>query len=108
MWLINLTPHDINFYDEEGSELLFTVPPSGIVTRRTVTEEIVDYVDEIPVVRQMFGEVQDLPEPEYDTIYIVSAITAKGLDRDDVFVPSRPVRDPDGRVIGCRALGRVD
>jgi hypothetical protein len=40
--------------------------------------------------------------------FVVSSIVAQAVpDRRDVFVPARPVRDEKGRIVACRALGRV-
>ena len=43
-----------------------------------------------------------------ETIYVVSSITAQECPgRADVFVPARPVRDEQGRVVACEALGMI-
>lgn len=44
----------------------------------------------------------------YETVYVVSSITAQAVPhRRDVFVPARLIRDEQGRIIACAALGRV-
>lgn len=60
----------------------------------------------VPVVRQSFGDVHGLPDPEAGTIYIVSMPVAQavGRSRDDVFVPGEQIRDETGRIVGCRSI----
>jgi hypothetical protein len=111
MALINLTPHAIHFVDENGNTVL-TVEPSGKLAR--VTTKIVqtgqrrfgDVV--LPITETEFGEVEGLPDPEEGTIYLVSSLVAQRCkDRGDVFIPNESVRDSEGRIIGCRSLGRI-
>jgi len=54
-------------------------------------------------------ERDDAPRPvRVETIYVVSSITAQAVrNRPDVFVPARPVRDEQGRIVACTALGRI-
>jgi len=62
----------------------------------------------VPVNQTRFGEVFDLPDPQPDTIFVVSALVAQAVpDREDVFFPDDIVRDANGNVIGCRALGKI-
>ena len=104
---VNLTPHAISFVDESGN-VLITVEPSGSLARVKVTKETIGSVDGIPVKESVFGEVEGLPAPEKDTIYVVSSLVAQRCaGRDDIFIPDDSVRDESGRIIGCKALGRV-
>ena len=115
MKIINLTPHAITFYMENPEEHtmseLLTVQPSGQVARVTAKTVVIHEGLPglpIPVTATEYGEVEGLPAPEEDTIYIVSSIVAQRCrDRDDVFIPNESVRDADGRIIGCLSLGRV-
>ena len=110
--IVNLTPHDINFIGE-NDEVVLTVPSSGVArassTRYqtgTVTPEGTDLV--ISLNRTEFGKVENLPDPQEDTIYIVSALTAQAVpERYDLFITDDAVRDENGRIIGCRALARI-
>ena len=107
MRIINLTPHSITFVDDVGNTVL-TVEPSGQVARCSVAREKIGMIGGIPVNKSRFGEVENLPEPEEGTIYIVSALTAQAVpERDDVFITDDAVRDEQGRVIGCRALAHI-
>lgn len=82
----NLTPHTINIIDGEHAG---TYPSEGAAR-----------VSSLPL-----GAVIDLPEPEPDTIVVVSVITAEAAPgRSDLRVPGDQVRDDSGRIIGCRSL----
>jgi hypothetical protein len=111
MKLVNVTPHTIAIYDENGQELILTVPPSGVVARCEETTERVGSVfvegREIPLVVKRYGRVTDLPEPKPDVRFIVSAIVmlqgaAEG--RTDLACPGDLTRDAAGNVIGCKSL----
>jgi len=79
----------------------------GKVPRVSEKIEYIGFVNGIPIVRRVLGNVQDLPEKKEDTYLIVSQLVADAcLGRDDLLVPADLVRDEQGRVIGCRALAR--
>lgn len=104
---VNLTAHAISFYDSSGNVIL-TVEPSGHVARCSVTREQVGDINGIPINRTQFGKVENLPEPQEGTIYIVSSLTAQAVpEREDVFITDDAVRDEQGRIIGCRALAHI-
>ncbi|MCY9532959.1 hypothetical protein M5X04_26985 [Paenibacillus alvei] len=105
--IVNLTPHTINIMSDGSDGEITSIPSSG-EARATTTREHYGTINGIQIYRTSFGAVQGLPKPQKDTIYIVSSITAQAVpDRDDVFIPDDIVRDEQGRVIGCRALGRI-
>ena len=107
MKVTNLTPHSISFINEDGTQIL-VVEPSGEVARVSVRTETVGKINGIPVTTSVFGEVENLPDPQDGTIYIVSSLVAQRChDRDDVFIPNESVRDDKGRIIGCRSLGTI-
>ena len=107
MKLVNLTPHSITFVDAFGNAVL-TVEPSGLVARCSVVREKIGEINGIPVNQTRFGKVENLPEPQEGTIFIVSALTAQAVpEREDVFITDDAVRDEQGRIIGCRALARI-
>lgn len=108
MKIINLTPHAINIVDGEGKVTL-TIEPSGSVARATNKTVVTGDINGIPVTKTEYGEVEGLPAQEEDTIYIVSTLVAQRCaGREDVFVPGEQVRDGQGRIIGCRSLGKVE
>lgn len=105
--IVNLTPHTINIMPDGTDGDVTSIPSSG-EARATTTREHYGTINGIQVYRTRFGAVQGLPKPQKDTIYIVSSITAQAVpEREDVFIPDDIVRDEQGRVIGCRALGRI-
>lgn len=103
---INLTPHALNVRKADGTFL--ELPPSGTVARRSVERVVVGEIDGVTVYATKFGELEGLPEPTKDTIYIVSALAAQACaDRHDVLAPGEAIRDEVGRVIGCNGLIRT-
>ena len=108
MTIINLTPHDINICLDGG----LTIPASGECARVAATTVVTDHIMvdgvRIPITRTQFGEVEGLPAPQEDTLYVVSSLVATACPgRDDLVIPNEAVRDDKGRIIGCRSLGRV-
>jgi len=106
MKVVNLTPHDV-VVRLTGRDVVF--PRSGQQARVAVTQTEVAVIDSIPVVRNVYGEVQGLPAPERGTIYIVSAqVLERAGGRHDVFAPDTSpagvVRDAEGRIIAVKRL----
>ena len=103
--ILNLTPHEINI----GTA---SIKPFGVVARVYV-ESISDGEfttasgTTIPISHSYYGDVENLPNPMPNTIYIVSALVASRVPtRSDVFYPCCMVRDTQGRVIGCNYITR--
>lgn len=115
MNIINLTPHEITFYEKNIADhtmaKLLTVQPSGQLARvksKTVIVSLGLPGLPIPVTKTEYGEVEGLPAPEEGTIYIVSAMVAKHCpDRNDVYITNESVRDENGRIVGCCSLGKI-
>ena len=103
---VNLTPHPIVVRREDGSE--FTIAPSGAIARVSTTEKVVDNVDGVPVVVREFGEVENLPEPQDGTIYIVSSLVLSAVKgRGDVMAPDTgptAIRNSDGHIVAVTRL----
>jgi len=102
MTIVNLTPHALNIHSSNGS--VREVPPSGTVARvatRRVPGPSVDSIDTFAV---RFGEVEGLPAPAADTVYVVSGMVAARINRADVFARGELVRDEKGQPCGCRGL----
>lgn len=105
----NLTPHTVNIVAEDGSIVMF---PSEGIARASQVAEHVGELDGIELVSMKFGEPEDLPEYTEGTYYVVSIITAnaaKAVGRrvDDLLITADPVRDADGRIIGCKRFALV-
>jgi hypothetical protein len=129
---INLTPHAIVLLkeDSEGTlegvvgnkgadmsrfRVVDEIPSSG-VARATTAIRVVGRVEVngemFPVTKTTFGAPEGLPEPDRETTYIVSLITAQaaataGRPTHDLMVVSGTIRDAAGRTIGCTGFGRV-
>jgi hypothetical protein len=98
MQLINLTPHEVHDLNT-GT----VIPPSGTVARVGKCTTRVEHINNIPVYRTTFeGEVENLPEPKPDTVYIVSALYLNAIpaERTDVVCPGN-VKKVNGKIIGC-------
>ena len=112
MNIVNLTPHALNLMPEGPDGPTVTIPPSGQVARCATSRVQVDTVTvdgiTVPVNRTELGAVTGLPDPQPDTIFIVSAVVAQAVpNRPDVFIVDDAVRDDQGRIIGARALAHV-
>jgi hypothetical protein len=109
--LVNLTPHEINIYSQSGQGIVLSIPPSGVVCRVSVKSEIVGKVNGVPVRKVTYGDVEGLPEPQPNTIFIVStfvllALKDKGVQRPDLVStdtnPDSAIRDQQGKIIGIK------
>jgi len=132
--IINLTPHPIHIVDDAGN-VVHTFETSGIIARLAARTVAAEPINGIPTSRTVFGEPENLPEPQvccnaccqtgsaaeidFNGIsvcceagvgkvwLVVSQIIKSALpDRDDLLVPAEVVRDKAGTIIGCRSLGR--
>ena len=116
MKIINLTPHDVVLFmveeiPEGTVQMTVVFPKSGNIARVTEISTPVEGVEYngtiIPLVTTVWGNIENLPEPEDDTKYIVSSIVASAailVGRDDILVPVDFVRDEEGVILGCKAL----
>lgn len=106
MKIVNLTPHDINVVLENGE--VVTYPKSGQIARVAVEAELVQTLENsgVPLLKHRYGAVEGLPpfSNSKKTLYIVSALVKAAADRYDLVSPGAPIRDADGRVIGCKGL----
>ena len=109
--IVNLTPHKITFVTDKGDLI---VKPSGSVARvSSETKEtgciyVSNFGLRIPLTTTVFGQVENLPEPEEGVIYVVSSLVAGRVpERHDVYIPNESIRDDKGRIIGCKSLGHI-
>jgi hypothetical protein len=107
---VNLTPHKVT---EIVSGVTFD--PSGSVARVDMTQKVLEEVAlkegnrPLTIYKTVYGEVQNLPKPSEDTIYIVSApvinaLLEKGIRRTDVVAPYQIQRDSGGTPRGCNGF----
>lgn len=120
MTIVNLTPHTVRIVEGEGEDLrvITELPAMGTVVRARQTDVPVGAVEidgiAVPLVKTEFGEVENLPEPDGETMYVVSLIAAQaamagGRTGKDLLYPSGvPVRDGAGQIVGVRALARAE
>jgi len=105
----NCTPHPICIRLEEGD---LTLQPSGIIPRVTTIEEdapgfFMELGYQVPCISQKMGEVQGLPDPEPDTLLVVSALVFGASVRPDLVAPDTGktcVRDDQGRIVAVTRL----
>ena len=96
--VLNLTPHVINV---AGLAIL----PEPVAARLAQKTEVIGMLGEIPITQEVFGMPENLPNPEDDVFYIVSALMAGQLPlRNDLLVPGKALRDETGRIIGSESL----
>ena len=108
MKVVNLTPHEVKIIGEDG-EVKAVFPPSGKVARVSVQRVQAGEINGVPVYANKFGEVENLPEPQPNTVYIVSLLVLQACpDRRDLVAPDTSpqgaVRDEQGRIIGVRGF----
>lgn len=106
--IINKTPHPIHIVDAEGAVVrTFSACPKDELIRLTAETVSLETLDGVPTSRTEFGEATGLPNYEEDVYYIVSQLVKSAkAERVDLLVPAEVARDENGRIIGCRSLGR--
>ena len=103
---VNLTPHALNVVDRNGK--IHNIEPSGIVARVTTSKMMVGSTDNFSFTGEVTGNVVDMPEPQWLTLYIVSRVVATQLmDRTDVLVPGDFIRDEAGNIVGCNGFSMI-
>lgn len=109
--IINCTPHPISIIDNNG-ETILALPKGEQVPRVQQVVTIMMGMDNVegangivPMTTNVFGEVENLPDPQPDTFFVVSRMVLSACpDRDDLLVPNEIVRDEQGRIIGSRSF----
>lgn len=102
--LINLTPHDISIHHEGG---VIKVLKSGYVARVSEKKEVCAGLIQ-PTYTVTYGDIE-VPDPVDGYVFVVSsvvlnALIEKGTTRDDIYAVGSPIRDEQGRPIGCDGL----
>lgn len=109
--IINLTPHDLVIFDENGCEI-FRETPSGVVARVTEEDNHVGWIRPInsgalsnglPVelIHRGFKYTIDLPPPKENVTYFVSLLVLQdNPHRLDLAAPGTLVRDEKGNILG--------
>lgn len=98
--LVNLTPHTIVF---RIGDRQIEVAPSGLIARVEDQKPRLECATTqgIPCVSFGRGAVVGIPEPVYNTLYIVSGLVFDSTDRQDVVAPDTgktAVRNINGQI----------
>jgi hypothetical protein len=100
--IINLTPHAVTLFTKSDLSSKREFQSSGKVARCKQTNESVGQINDINLTKTVFGEIEDLPDPQENTFYIVSRIVREAAkERNDLLVPNEIVRNDDNQIIGC-------
>lgn len=98
MNIVNCTPHTLHLPTGD-------LEPSGILPRCKEWDHSEGEVNGIPLITRHYGAVYDLPDPQPDTLYIVSLVVRQALPkRTDLASPGTLVRDAQGNITGCTNL----
>jgi len=110
--IINLTPHDVNLHLASGE--VVTYPPlnkdnparAAMDVKKIANLRV--HLQAVPVTRNKYGELENVPEPQANTLFIVSALAAQAAPwREDLIIPSDPVRGEGNKIIGCRGFSVI-
>ena len=102
MNIVNLTPHNVTYINENGEKEVFEA--SGNIAR------VEQFLFSIPGSKYNLKTtvpscVVGLPATDVNTIYIVSAMVREAeKERDDLWSPTSFIRDEEGNIIGCEAF----
>lgn len=108
MKIINLTPHTIKVVDS-NNQVIREYPSAGVARVSTTSEVITEVDGGIKIVRTKFGEVQGLPDPDGESIFIVSMVVAQAAaGRNDVVAPDTgpTAYRENGLIVGVRQFAR--
>lgn len=96
----NFTFHDVILADRDKIDVVIEPEPEAPARLVTHRKRVSKYL-----VKVVFGEAVNLPEPKEGVYLIVSAPVKIALPgRTDLVTPNDLVRDRDGKVIGCRTF----
>ena len=100
----NLTPHRITISNKDQS-IMLTLPSEDNPARcLEITEEEMEF-DGFPLVLKSYGEVENLPDPEKDVLYIVSKMVREARPtRKDLASPGDLYRDDEGKIMWAGSL----
>lgn len=97
--ILNLTPHAIILLEDS---MRTEIPSTGVARLEEELTKVNEYTTLVE-----YTNVVGLPEPQPDTIYIVSCLVAQHCrERDDLRFPGQMVRDDQGRIVGCKSLNK--
>jgi hypothetical protein len=106
--VVNLNKHAIVLRLPSGEDVVF--PPSGEVCSVAVKQEKVGEIGGVPIMGNVYGEVEGLYEPQEGVVFLVNAIVLSRIKgRSDCFAPDTgPTAIREGgqvkaviRFVGC-------
>jgi hypothetical protein len=106
MNFINLTPHAIVVINSSNEEVNFA--PSGQIARVSSDSVESSPIGEFSVTKNIYGEVENLPDPQEGVYLIVSGMVLSHCKhRGDVFAPrtdGSAIRNDKGHIIAARGF----
>jgi hypothetical protein len=101
MEFINLTPHQVSINGR-----LFPPPKNrSQIARVEFTLMKVDCIEGVDLIAVAYSVVRGLPEPQPDTIFIVSSMVRTEVPhRTDVASPRDQIKNEYNQIVGCRSL----
>ena len=102
MNIVNLTPHNVTYINENGEKEVF--PASGEIAR------VEQFLFAVPHSKYNLKTtvpdcVVGLPRRDVNTIYIVSSMVREAeKERDDLWSPCSFIRDEEGNIVACSAF----
>jgi hypothetical protein len=104
MRYVNLCPHTIHLMQDRWTPT-HAWEPSGQVARCVEITRLHHIDDDVQVVTKQYGVVTGLPEPQPDTVYLVSGMVRMAMpERTDLASPGDAIRDEAGRIVGASNL----
>ena len=101
---INLCPHEIRIRRVHPQKDLI-LPPADQPARCEEITEHAGVIDGLQCAYTTYGQVQNLPDPQPNIIYVVSNLVRQSLPyRVDLASPGSPIRDAKNRVIVVKNL----
>ena len=106
--IVNKTPHDIIINTSEGEVVIKASKKPIRLEQKVKRVGFIEYDGfKIPLTRAEFGEANKLPQPNDNTIYLVSSLVAKAYpNRKDFYIINETIRDTKGNIIGCKSLSQ--
>lgn len=106
--VLNFTPHDVVVYNRAGTNVMYAYKSSGSARVQNTTEDA-GMIFGSKIRKRVEVKICGLPEPQPNTVYIVSHIVAHLLagKRNDLIVPDNElaIRDSNNQeVLGVRGF----
>jgi len=100
----NLTPHEVTIVAENGDKMVLPKAPTGAEARIDVIIEELKPINGFKLICEHGTRISNLPDPEDDVVFIVSARVMLAARRKDVVSPGELIRDSNGIVVGANGL----